>query len=65
VASDVDTGVASRRQTRSAALENPDGPVALDRDEIGRNPMAAELREGGIEGQNDATGEDEPRDLLK
>lgn len=64
VATDVETGVASQGQTREAALENLDEAVALYRGEIGRPPTEEELREIGIDPEDNVTGDREPPDVL-
>lgn len=64
VATDVETGVASQGETRSAALENLDEAVALYRGDIGRPPSDEELRELGIDPDDNVTGEDEPPEVL-
>ena len=64
VATDVETGVASQGETRSAALENLDDAVALHRGEIGRPPSKEELRELGIDPGDNLTGEEEPPEVL-
>ena len=64
VATDVETGVTSQGVTRSAALENLDDAVALHRGEIGRPPSNEELRELGIDPDDNLTGEEEPPEVL-
>lgn len=64
VATDVETGVASQGETRAAALENLDEAVALHRGEIGRPPSDEELRELGIDPDDNVTGEEELPDVL-
>ena len=64
VATDVETGVASQGETRTAALENLDEAVALHRGEIGRPPTDEELRELGIDPDDNVTGEEEPPEVL-
>lgn len=63
VARDEETGVASQGETREAALENLDEAVALYRGEIGREPTDEELREVGIDPDDDSG--DELPDVLK
>jgi len=55
---DEDTGVASQGETREEALENLDEAIALYKGEIGREPTDEELREVGIDPEdNESTGE--------
>ncbi|WP_135828941.1 type II toxin-antitoxin system HicB family antitoxin [Halorussus halobius] len=65
IAKDVDTGVTTQAQSRAAALENLDEAVALHHDEIGREPTDEELRELGIDPATNATGDEEPPDVLE
>jgi len=65
VARDVETGVASQGKTRQAALENLDEAVALHRGEIGRPPTDEELREMGIDPDDNVTGDQELPDVLE
>jgi hypothetical protein len=64
VATDVETGVTSQGDTREAALANLDEAVALNRGEIGRPPTDEELREMGIDPEDNVTGDQEPPDVL-
>ena len=64
VATDVETGVASQGETRAVALENLDEAVALHRGEIGRPPTDEELRDAGIDPEDNVTGERDPPDVL-
>jgi len=64
VATDVETGVTSQGETREAALENLDEAVALHRGEIGRPPTDEELREMGVDPEDNVTGDQEPPDVL-
>lgn len=57
VARDEETGVASQGETREAALENLDEAVALYHDDVGREPTDEELREVGIDPENNTSGE--------
>ncbi|KXA96201.1 hypothetical protein AKJ39_04925 [candidate division MSBL1 archaeon SCGC-AAA259J03] len=57
VAKDGRTEVASQGETRREALENLDEAVALYRGEIGREPTDAELRELGVEPEDNKSGE--------
>jgi len=65
VARDVKTGVTTQGESRSDALENLDEAVALRRGEIGREPTDDELREFGIDPEENATGDAEPPDVLE
>lgn len=64
VAEDVETGVASQGATREAALENLDEAVALYDGEVGRRPTDEELREMGIDPEDNRTGDTTPPDVL-
>lgn len=63
-ARNVEVGVASQGETRQEALENLDEAVALYKGEIGREPTGEELREIGIDPEDNETGGELP-DLLK
>jgi len=65
VATDFETGVASQGKTRQAALENLDEAVALHRGEIGRPPTDEELRELGIDPDDNVTGDQGLPDVLE
>lgn len=65
IAKDTDTGVTTQGQSREAALDNLDEAVALYKGEIGREPTDEELREIGINPEDNATGDEEPPDVLK
>jgi predicted RNase H-like HicB family nuclease len=65
IARDVGTGVTTQGESRSDALENLDEAVALHRGEIGREPTDEELREHGIDPEENATGDAEPPDVLE
>jgi predicted RNase H-like HicB family nuclease len=65
VATDVETGVTSQGESRAEALENLDEAVALHKGEIGRPPTDEELREIGIEPEDNTTGSQEPPDVLE
>lgn len=64
IAKDVDTGVTTQGESRTAALENLDDAVALHDGEHGREPTDEELRAAGIEPADNTTGEREPPDVL-
>lgn len=64
VAEDVETGVTTQGESRETALENLDEAVALHNDDIGRELTNEELREFGIDPDNNATGDEEPPDVL-
>ncbi|WP_436925510.1 type II toxin-antitoxin system HicB family antitoxin [Halosimplex amylolyticum] len=57
VARDEETGVASQGETREAALDNLDEAVALYHGEIGREPTDEELREVGIDPEENTSGD--------
>jgi len=61
---DEEEGVASQGETRVEALENLDEAVALHKGEIGREPTDEELREVGIDPEDNKTGGELP-DVLK
>ena len=57
-AQNVKVGVSSQGETKQEALENLDEAVALYKGEIGREPTDGELRDIGIEPEdNESTGE--------
>jgi predicted RNase H-like HicB family nuclease len=58
-----DTGVASQGRTREEALENLDEAVALYNGEIGRPPTDEELREWGIDPEDNEPGGELPEVL--
>ena len=64
VAKDVETGVTTQGPSRDVALENLDEAVALHRGEVGEDPTEAELRELGIDPEDNTTGGSEPPDVL-
>lgn len=57
VARDEETGVASQGETREEALTNLDEAVALYHGDIGREPTDEELREVGIDPEENTSGE--------
>jgi predicted RNase H-like HicB family nuclease len=65
IAKHVETGVTTQGESRSGALDNLDDAVALHRGETGREPTDAELRELGIEPEDNTTGDQEPPDVLE
>lgn len=65
VAEDVETGVVSQGESREAALENLDEAVALHKGEIGREPTDEELRDLGIDPEDNQTGDSAPPDVLE
>lgn len=65
VAKDERTGVVSQGMSRQTALENLDEAVALHRGEVGREPTDKELRELGIDPEDNTTGTQEPPEILK
>ncbi|MFD1585915.1 type II toxin-antitoxin system HicB family antitoxin [Halorientalis brevis] len=64
VAKDVETGVTSQGESRAAALDNLDEAVALHEGEIGREPTDEELRELGIDPEDNTTDDGAPPDVL-
>jgi len=64
IAKDVDTGVTTQGESRTAALESLDDAVALYDGERGRAPTDEELQAAGIEPVDNTTGEREPPDVL-
>jgi len=64
LAEDVETGVTTQGESREAALSNLDDAVALERGDAGREPTEAELRAVGVYPDDDATGDEEPPDVL-
>lgn len=64
IAEHVETGVTTQGETREEALENLDDAVALHDGDRGRAPTDAELPEAGIRPGDNATGDDEPPDVL-
>jgi len=56
--------VSSQGETKQEALENLDEAVALYKGEIGREPTDEELREVGIDPEDNETGGELP-DVLK
>ncbi|WP_049935212.1 type II toxin-antitoxin system HicB family antitoxin [Haloplanus natans] len=64
IATDVDTGVTTQGESRTAALENLDDAVALYDGERGRPPTDEELRAAGIEPAENTTGTRDPPDVL-
>jgi predicted RNase H-like HicB family nuclease len=65
IAQDVETGVTTQGTSRDAALENLDEAIALQKDEIGRPPTDEELREVGIDPEENTTGDQTPPDVLE
>ncbi|MDQ2055610.1 type II toxin-antitoxin system HicB family antitoxin [Halobellus sp. H-GB7] len=65
IAKDVETGVTTQGPSRSAALENLDDAVALRTGAAGHEPTDAELKEMGIDPEDNTTGDQEPPDVLK
>jgi predicted RNase H-like HicB family nuclease len=65
VATDEETGVASQGKSRKAALENLDEAVALYQGEIGREPTDDELREIGIDPEDNVPGRGDLPEILK
>lgn len=65
IARDIDTGVTTQGPSREAVLDNLDEAVALYEREIGREPTAEELREFGINPEDNTTGDEELPDVLE
>ncbi|WP_135364171.1 type II toxin-antitoxin system HicB family antitoxin [Halosimplex halophilum] len=65
VITDVETGVTTQGETREHALEMLDEAVALHKGEIGREPTDEELRELGIDPEDNTTGNEEPPEFLQ
>ena len=65
VITDVETGVTTQGETREEALEMFDKAVALHNGEIGREPTAEELREIGIDPDDNTTGDEEPPEFMR
>lgn len=61
----VETGVTTQGETREEALEMLDEAVALHKGEIGREPTDEELREMGIDPEDNTTGEKELPDFMQ
>lgn len=65
IAKDIETGVTTQGQTRTAALSNLDEAIVLSNNEAGREPTDEELREIGIDPEDNITGSQEPPDVLE
>jgi predicted RNase H-like HicB family nuclease len=65
VITDMETGVTTQGDTREEALEMLDEAVALHKGEIGREPTDEELRELGIDPDDNTTGNEEPPEFLR
>lgn len=65
IAKDVETGVTTQGETREGALANLDEAVAVDAGNAGSEPTDEELRELGIDPEDNTTGEQHPPDVLK
>jgi len=64
VITDVETGVTTQGETREAALENLDEAVALHRGE-GDPPTDEQLRDLGIDPEDNTTGDEEPPEFMQ
>jgi predicted RNase H-like HicB family nuclease len=64
VAEDVETGVTTQGESKVTALENLDDAVAVHAGERGDEPTDEELRELGIDPENNTTGDRVPPDVL-
>jgi predicted RNase H-like HicB family nuclease len=65
VITDIETGVTTQGETRQEALEMLDEAVALHNGEAGRKPTDEELREMGIDPEDNTTGEKELPDFMQ
>lgn len=65
VITDVETGVTTQGETRQEALEMLDDAVALYTEEIGSEPTDEELRELGIDPEDNTTGDSEPPEFMQ
>ncbi|WP_436930397.1 type II toxin-antitoxin system HicB family antitoxin [Halosimplex halobium] len=65
VITDVETGVTTQGETREHALEMLDEAVALHKGEIGREPTDDELRELGIDPEDNTTGDEELPEFMQ
>ena len=61
----VETGVTTQGETREHALEMLNEVVALHKGEIGREPTDEELRELGIDPDDNTTGDTELPDFMQ
>jgi len=65
VITDVETGVTTQGETREHALEMLDEAVALHEGEVGREPTDEELKEMGIDPEDNDTGNEEPPEFMQ
>ena len=65
VITDVETGVTTQGETREEALEMLDEAVALYHGETGQEPTDEELREMGIDPEDNTTGDTELPDFMQ
>lgn len=65
VITDVDTGVTTQGETRQEALEMLDDAVAAYNDERGHEPTDEELRELGIDPDDNTTGDGELPEFMQ
>ncbi|MFP8957054.1 type II toxin-antitoxin system HicB family antitoxin [Natrialbaceae archaeon A-CW3] len=65
IATDVASGITTQGHSRTVALANLDEAIALQNGTIGDKPTEAELREMGIDPEDNTTGTQEPPDVLK
>ncbi|WP_336024634.1 type II toxin-antitoxin system HicB family antitoxin [Halobellus salinisoli] len=65
IAKDVENSVTTQGSSRAAVLENLGDAVALHRETAGREPPDEELREMGIDPEENTTGDQTPPDVLK
>lgn len=65
IVTDVETGVTTQGETRKEALEMIEEAVALHKGEIGNEPTDEELREMGIDPDDNTTGDEEPPEFMR
>ncbi|GGM50374.1 HicB family protein [Haloarcula argentinensis] len=65
VITDVETGVTTQGETRQKALEMLDDAVAAYKAERGHKPTDEELRELGIDPENNTTGDGELPEFMQ
>lgn len=65
VVTDVETGVTTQGETREEALEMIEEAVALHEGEIGHEPTDEELRELGIDPDDNTTGDEELPEFMR
>jgi len=65
VVTDVETGVTTQGETREEALEMIEEAVALHEGDIGHEPTDEELREMGIDPDDNTTGDEELPEFMR